>query len=133
MVQKLELERINEKEFCLGENKIIMLNDTTLYVQVVGEQTDEAAEILKAKYPEVFSLFPGKIKHLIDLNRSGKSTPAARRVYKELNDHVLTEKVAVFGMSPLSRILASFVMGLSTKKNIRFFPTKEEALSWLDA
>ena len=40
-------------------------------------------------------------------------------------------KIAHWGINPVAKILASFVMGLSKKTEMRFFTSKEEALAWL--
>ena len=40
-------------------------------------------------------------------------------------------KVALFGLHPVARVIASFVMGVTKKEDMRFFRTKEEALAWI--
>ena len=40
-------------------------------------------------------------------------------------------KIAIFGLNPVARVIASFIMGVAKKKDQRFFKTKEEALAWL--
>ncbi|MBN2348383.1 MAG: hypothetical protein JXJ22_06075 [Bacteroidales bacterium] len=131
MGQKLELEQISEKEFRVGETRIILLTNNILYIEAVGEQTDEHAAVIRKNYKTIYSLFPGKVKQLVNLNQSGKSSPAARVIYKEMNEYELTEKVAVFGMHPVARVLAAFVTSVTSTKNIKFFSTEEEALLWL--
>jgi len=46
-------------------------------------------------------------------------------------EHERTGKVALFGLNPVARVIASFVMGVTRKKDMRFFKTREEALAWL--
>ncbi len=131
MDTKLSYQQINEKEFTIGDNRISLLDNSTVYIEVVGEQTDEhAREILKL-YPRLYSELPGKINQLVNLNRSGKSSPKARQVYEEMNNNERTYKVAVYGIHPVARVLAAFVTGLSGKKNIEFFTNKEDAMAWL--
>ena len=40
-------------------------------------------------------------------------------------------KIAMFGMHPVARVVASFVMGVTNKEDMRFFKSKEDALLWL--
>lgn len=132
MAPQLSYKQINEQEFTIGENRIVLLDNSTIYIEAIGEQTDDhAREILKL-YQKLYSELPGKINQLVNLNRSGKSSPKARQVYEEMNNHERTYKVAVYGIHPVARVLAAFVTGLTEKKNIEFFINKEEAMAWLN-
>ena len=131
MDQWLGLERIGEREFRVMQNTIKLLDDNILYIEAVGEQTDELAYVIQNQYKRIYSLFPGKVKQLVNINKSGKSSIAAREMYKEMGKDELTEKVAVYGAHPVARVLAAFIIGVSDVKNTRFFKTEEEALLWL--
>jgi hypothetical protein len=48
-----------------------------------------------------------------------------------MDEDTKTGKTAFFGMHPVARVIASFVMGVSPNKMMRFFKTKEDALIWL--
>jgi len=65
------------------------------------------------------------------LNNCGKNEPGARLIWSQISDEENTNKVALFGMHPVARVLASFVMGITNRNNQRFFKTKEEAVNWL--
>ena len=67
----------------------------------------------------------------IDLNKAGKGSPEARKIWKKLTENEKTGRVAFFGLHPVARVLASFTMGVSKNKDMRFFKTREEALEWL--
>lgn len=132
MAPQFSYKQISEQEFTIGENRIVLLDNSTIYIEAIGEQTDDhAREILKL-YQKLYSELPGKINQLVNLNRSGKSSPKARQVYEEMNNHERTYKVAVYGIHPVARVLAAFVTGLTEKKNIEFFTNKEEAMAWLN-
>lgn len=73
----------------------------------------------------------GKINYLVDLNKSGRNSPEARAAWKRACEDENVIKVAVFGLNPVARVLASFVMGVTKKKDIRFFIIKENALNWI--
>lgn len=133
MVKKVELTRISDNEFQVCSNKIFLLDNNIIYIEVNGEQTDEIARTVKNSYEMVIKLMNSdSVKHLVNLNNSGKGTPEARRTWKQLTEHELTEKVALFGIHPVAKVLASFVMGVTNKKNIRFFNNKQDALLWLN-
>lgn len=132
MAPQLSYKQISEKEFTIGENRIVLLDNSTIYIEAIGEQTDEHAGEIQKLYQKLYSEIPGKINQLVNLNRSGKSSPKARLVYEEMNNHERTYKVAVYGIHPVARVLAAFVTGLTGKKNIEFFTNKEDAMAWLN-
>ena len=54
---------------------------------------------------------------------------AARKVFQELAEHKKQGKNAFYGMHPVARVLAAFFMGMSKKKDMGFFKTKEQAVA----
>ncbi len=132
MSKSIIIKRVSKNEIHIGKNKIIVSDNSLIYIEAVGEQTAELAEATNNYYEKIFALFPGKVKQLINLNKAGKNSPEARALWKKLNEHNRTEKVAVFGMHPVAKVIASFVMGVTDKKDIRFFSSKEKALVWLN-
>ena len=40
-------------------------------------------------------------------------------------------KVALVGMNPVVRVIASFIIGTTKKEGFRFFKSNDEALAWL--
>jgi hypothetical protein len=127
----MEIIQTGEKEFWIGDNKTVISDPNIIHVTVVGEQTDEIARLQRELFQKIFERTEGQVSYLIDLNRSGKNSPGARDTWKELNSHKKVYKDAVFGMNPVARVIASFVMGLSARKNQGFFKTESEALAWL--
>jgi hypothetical protein len=124
-------KKTGKNQFILGENRITIMDHSIVYIEVIGEQTDEHARLILENLQMVMASMPGKIKQLVNLNQSGKSSLRSREVFKHLNDENISEKVAVFGIHPVARVLAMFVTGLTLQKNVRFFTNEEEALSWL--
>ena len=68
---------------------------------------------------------------LIDLNKAGRQSPAARNIWKELSEDEKSGKIALFGMNPVARVVASFITGITMKKDMKFFKTEQEAKEWL--
>ena len=131
MSLNFEVKQISEREYWVGENKLILTDQNIVHVITIGEQTTEMAVVIKDINLKLFSLVEGQTNFLIDLNKSGKNSTGARSIWNELSAHEKIKKAAVFGLNPVSRVIASFVIGFSVKKNQQFFKTEEEALSWL--
>ncbi|PKP32684.1 MAG: hypothetical protein CVU00_11505 [Bacteroidetes bacterium HGW-Bacteroidetes-17] len=115
----------------IGTNETFFYEGNIIFVKAFGEQTAEIARLHQENHFKLASTIEGKISYLIDVNKSGKNAPEARLIWKQLSENEHTSKVAIFGLSPVSRVIASFVIGRSSLTNQRFFKTKEEAMIWL--
>jgi hypothetical protein len=131
MSTSLTITRVSDNEFRIGANTVKFYNSNTIYVIAVGEQTTEMAKAHKILYQQLFKSAGTKLNYLIDLNKAGKNSSEARHIWKEISEDGRVDKVAAFGLHPVAKVLASFVMGISQKKNIQFFFTEKEAIKWL--
>ncbi len=120
-----------ERELWVGENRLYLGEDNIIYVTNIGEIDEKIAIAMKEAVLKLMNMVEGKKHTLTDLNKAGKTSLEARKVFKELAEHEKQGKNAFFGMHPVARVLASFFMGLSKKKDMRFFRSKGEALAWL--
>ena len=121
----------NVREIWIGENRFYLGEDNILYVFNVGNVDDKCIiEIRKAMH-KLISLSVGKVNVLIDINKAEKPSTKARRGFVEILENEKVGNVAIFGAHPVARVMASFVMGITRKKNLCFFKSKEEALTWL--
>jgi hypothetical protein len=120
-----------DREIRVGENRLYLGEDNVLYVTIFGEVDEKIAIALKEADLKFKNMVEEKYDVLADLNKSGKHSSESRKIWKEMTEHDKTGKVAIFGMHLVARVIASFVMGVSKKKDMRFFKTKEEALLWL--
>jgi hypothetical protein len=116
--------RIGESSCHLGENDII-------HVTAVGDTDAELAVAIRETAFALLDSVEGKARIFLDNNRAGKPTSEARKIMKELTEHEKVGKIAVFGMHPVSRVIASFVVGVTRKRDVRLFKTRDEALDWL--
>jgi len=119
----------------IENNKITIHNKHNLvyHVITIGEQTDEMASAHYEIVSELLSKSDKKIQFLVDLNRCGKNSPKARDTWRFLSNMEQTDKVAIFGLHPVAKVLASFVMGkLISMNKYRFFSTEEDAKNWLN-
>lgn len=126
-----EIKEVNEREFLVGESRMFLDEDRIITTVVVGETDEKKAIAFKEILLKLVNMAEGKICSLVDLNRAGKATSEARKIGQEMFYNEKTKKVALFGLHPVARVLASFVMRVTHKKDMRFFKTKEEALAWL--
>lgn len=112
------------------ENHIFYVEDDILFTYAYGDVDERIAMEVKRI---VFELLKdrGPTNTYIDVNNSGKSTPEARRIWKELSEHEKTGKVAFVGMHIVARVIAGFIMKVSGNRKLRFFSNKEDALTWL--
>lgn len=112
-------------------NHIERLEDDIVLVTAWGEITGEIARAHYHYFNAFMKESPVPLKYIIDLNNCGKNDPEARNIWKELSEHTLVDKVVLYGLHPVTRVIASFVMRLSRNKNLRFYNLKEEAMQWL--
>lgn len=131
MQNKIEIKQVSEKELWVGENQSLLIEENIIQVISIGEQTTEIAKLEIDVFNRLASLIDGKVNVLVDLNKTGKSSHEARKIWNQLSEGDKTNKVALFGLHPVARVIASFVMAVSKKTEQQFFKTKEEALKWL--
>ena len=131
--QKTEKTKIEtqDREIFVGENQLYLGEDNIIYVIRVGEADEEIATDITNTGLKLADLVNGKVKILADLNKAGKSSSDARKIYQKHLKHNKFDKVALYGLHPVARVIATFGMGITKKKDVRFFKTKEEALLWL--
>jgi len=121
-----------ETEAWIGKSRMV-LSDDILFVQGVGDIDDEMALEIKDTANKFLDMVDGKLNILMDMDKAGKPSPKARKSYMELSEDERIGKVALYGIHPVAKVLASFVIGVTKKKEVRFFSSKEEALAWLKA
>ena len=131
MSVNVEIINISDKEIWVGENRTFLIHDNIIHVISAGKQTGEKAKAHRAVCHELATWIDGKVNYLIDLNNCSKNEPEARLIWSQISEEENTNKVALFGIHPVARVIASFVMGITNRNNQRFFRTKEEAILWL--
>jgi hypothetical protein len=125
----------NPREFWIRQNRFYLDEDETLYITIDGEIDDEDAFEVKKTILELNKRFGRKRRNsLVDINRARKVSSGARRTFKEIaeDEEIGRGKTAIFGLHPVARVLASFLLGVTKTRHLRFFNTKEEALAWLE-
>jgi len=127
----VEIKQVNEKEIWVGENRLYLGEDNILYETLVGEQDEKIVLAVHEASNKLRSTVQEKVNILVDLNKTGKPSPGVRKAGQEMLEDERIGKTALFGLHPVARVLAAFVLGITRKKDARFFKTEEEALAWL--
>ena len=120
-----------DREVWVGENRLYLGEDNTLYITIVGEIDAKTALAIKEADLKFKNMVEEKFDVLGDLNATGQPSIEARRIWQEMAEHEKSGKIAMFGMHPVARVISSFMIGVTKKKDMRFFKSKDEALSWL--
>jgi hypothetical protein len=105
--------------------------DGIIHNTIVGEINKDLADRIRREQLEIINKSDAVWGNLCDLNRAGLPTTEARKIGREMFDHKKIGKVALFGMSEFANVIANFMIGITRKRNIRFFRKKEDALKWL--
>ena len=129
------IERIGEGEYAIGESRIKITDGKYIvyHATAIGEQTAEVAAAHGVLINETLFKSDKQVQFLIDLNHCGKNSPQARVCWRNYSMLEKTHKVAIFGMHPVARMVASFVMGTISKiERYKFFNTETEARDWFN-
>ena len=126
----VEIKQVSEREIWVGENRFYLDVDL-IHINMVGKMDDKTAVTMKDVYFKLNNMIDGKVDTIINLNKVGKQSIVARKTWNELSENEKCGKLALFGTPPVARVVASFVMGVTKKKDTHFFKTKEEALAWI--
>jgi hypothetical protein len=120
------------RESRVGKHTIFLGDDDTFYVTIIGGIDEEMAAEIKNAIIELNDRFGRKRRDVVvDSNEAGQASSKARRMFRELTELETTGNIAIFGLHPVARVLASFFIGGAAGASTRFFKTKEECLAWL--
>jgi len=132
MASEIEVRHVSDTEIWVGSSKTTLIEGSIIFVEAVGSHSAESAQAQIEINDRLARMVPDRVNYLIDLNRAGKSSPEARKIWKEISDYENTGRVALFGLHPVARVLASFVMSITTNNKVQFFRTKEEGIKWIN-
>ena len=120
-----------DREIWIGENRLLLGEDNMLCETVFVNIDEKMAIAMGAASHKIKSTVEGKVNVPININKAGKPSPEARKIAKKRMEDEGIGKVAITGMNPVARVIASFIMGALTKADMQFFKIKEDALAWL--
>ena len=120
------------------KEKLVWEEDGLIKTSCVAAFGEEKIKEFTSELLKALEAAAGKGRVLIDATTSGgKATTsfAGRKLYTEFGKKAKAEKVAIFGINTLQRVVASFIMRAIKKdsgiKKVKFFKNKEEAIQWL--
>ncbi len=120
-----------DREIWVGENRMYLGEDNIVRITAVGEFDEATINMMYDAVLKFINMVEEKVKIIIDLNKAGKISTGARKNAAKFADNEKIGKLAFLGLHPVARVIASFFMGISRKKDMRFFRTEAEALAWL--
>jgi len=132
-LRRVVIKLMDEKnrEIWVGENRVYLDENNIINGIFIGDVDAKIANEICEAHLKLMNLVEGKVNILDDINRVGKPSSQARKILQGFIFHEKIGKVALFGLHPVARVLASFFIGVIKKGDIRFLKTKEEALAWL--
>jgi len=125
------VKKVGNTLFKQRDNIFELISENIMVVTAVGPQTEEMASAILSFYSDLFKDKTEKISYLIDLNKAGKSSTEARKIWKTISEMETTHRVALVGIHPVARVLAAFVMSVTLESRIQFFSTAEKGLKWI--
>ena len=121
----------DNKLVTIGSNTLYLGQDNVLYFELNGDIGEKEALALKEACVCVEEKLITNVGVLVDINNSAKTSQEAKKIFKEMAEMKRVDKVVLIGLHPVTRVLASFFIGFTKNKKMRFYRTKEEALLWL--
>jgi hypothetical protein len=129
--KEVEVKQEDNREIGIGESRVCLGEDNIIYAIPIGDIDEKIATSIIEAIRDLMNIVGENVNGIVDLNKCGEQSPKARKIFRELNDDKRVGRLAFIGMHPVARVLASFAMGISRNKNLRFFKSKEDALVWL--
>ena len=126
-----EIKQVSERELWVGESRFYLDEDNIIYSTIIGDTDSEMAIAFDEATLKLMNMIEGKVNVFVDNDKARKPSAVARKIMQGFIMHEKYGKLAIFGLHPVARVLASFFMGYSKKKDMRFFNSKDEALAWL--
>lgn len=129
----VEIKKVSEKEIWVDENRFYLDEDGIFHMIFMGSIDEKIAKTAIEEVLKIIYSIEGPVMFLMDINKMKIPSSKARKQFQILieieTDKI--KKVGAFGMHPVSKVIASFVIGATVKEDIRFFKTEGEALAWL--
>lgn len=124
----------HDKEIQINEHRIYIDNNL-LHIICIGDIDKKTALEFRKKVRRLLKQIGKKMNIFADINRIGYVSSEARIIFKEMFENPIfgRGKIAIFGLHPVAKVVASFFVRFSKSKDyIRFFNNKEDAIRWLN-
>jgi hypothetical protein len=131
MIEEIEVSRIADGFFKIGTSEIRLVEGNLVHVKAMGPASLQLALAHVKLYRQLSEEIGGSLRYAIDLNKAGKSTAEARKIWMGVSEDISTYKVALIGVHPVAKVLAGFFMCVTSNKKIQFFDSFDKAFKWL--
>lgn len=121
-------ESIKEK-YQVGEN-IFYFEKDILCVYGIGDCDEKLALEVRELMMHIFKT-RSNLRILVDMNKAGKSSIEARKIWKGLMNDEHIVRISFVGIHMVARVIAEFLIFFSENKRSRFFSNREDAMNWL--
>ena len=132
MSNNVIIKQISDKEIWINDGQMLLGDDNIIYCISLKEPDEQHAIAVHESLLKLASMLEGKVNVFLDISDTKRPSVKAKRVFSQLIQHEKIGKFAFFGAHPVARVLASFMMGIIGKKDVRFFKEREEAIAWLN-
>lgn len=121
-----------DRETFVDKCRIYLRDDNILHVTIVGDMTEKIVERCMEATEKLQNMAEGEVPgRLIDLNEAKNVPLAARDAGKRSLERKNEGKVAFYVEHTAAKMLASFMVSISNKKDIGVFSSEEEAIVWI--
>jgi hypothetical protein len=110
-----------------------MGDDGILRVKFWGDFEQADVDAYMADFQPILEQVTGKIHFLVEVSGVGKASSGARKLFGEMfrDPDPRTGKTALLGANRYVRVVAGFVIKITSGQNMRLFDSEEKALAWL--
>ncbi|MFA5033148.1 MAG: STAS/SEC14 domain-containing protein [bacterium] len=119
------------RKILIGNHTFFLGEDNILYITIVGEITNKQVDMTVETVTKLLGMVKKKVNVLVDINKAGKPSVKTRNLVPEFQNNKKVGKTAIFGLTPVAKVIASFAKGTAKNGDMRFCDTKELAIAWL--
>src|SRR4030042_6873457 len=112
-----------DREMWVGENRFYQGEDNILYIETSGDYDLKVTFELRDAFLKLLHYAEDKVNIIVDIGRGGKPSQEARNLFAAMMEDERCGKIAIVGLNPVSRGIASFILGSSKNKNTKILKT----------
>jgi hypothetical protein len=128
---RIEIKQVSDKEFLVGQSRLFIDSDGIVNMVIVGVIDGNMSGMMTEVFFKLTKTIAGEKRLLVDINDTRSVSREARKNAQQTFEVDKKIKLAAFGLHPVARMIATFVIGALQKKYMRFFKNREDALAWL--
>lgn len=131
MIEEVIIKQINDREIWINDGHMLLGDDNIIYCISLKEPDEQHALAVNDWLLKLAMRVEGRANVFLDISDTKRPTVKAKKIFSQMIQHKKIGKFAFFGAHPVARVLASFMIGIMGKRDVRFFKKKDEAIGWL--